>query len=226
MVKQLESIQTLRCNHRHTFEEHPMCFLRNNIIDTRKDTSVPWYITENVKIGYLDIETDGFKANMNTMLTWCIKEKDNDDIRYGVINKSDLFSGAGDSKLTASLLESMYDFDVIASYYGTGFDHKFIRSKAFKYGLRYPEYNEIFMLDLYYAVKGLFTLTSNSLDTVTTYLGIEGKNHISWEAWQKAKYGDPEALGEVLDHNKRDVVILEELHNRLHNYRKWTRKSA
>lgn len=45
------------------------------------------------------------------------------------------------------------------------------------------------------------------------------------DIWIDATYGDPEALKYVLDHNVRDVFILEELHNRLYPFSKWSRTS-
>jgi uncharacterized protein YprB with RNaseH-like and TPR domain len=68
-------------------------------------------------------------------------------------------------------------------------------------------------------------LSRNSLDNACDYLGIKGKTPIDKNTWRAAKYGDPKALKEVLEHNKGDVVILEKLHNKLEFSRKWIRKS-
>jgi uncharacterized protein YprB with RNaseH-like and TPR domain len=42
--------------------------------------------------------------------------------------------------------------------------------------------------------------------------------------WRKAKYGDPAALKDVLEHNIGDVVILEALHDRLEPFSKFIKK--
>ena len=74
-------------------------------------------------------------------------------------------------------------------------------------------------------VKRLLKLHKYSLDVATNFLGIHGKNHILGLSWLKARVGDEEGLAYVLDHNKRDVVILEKLHDKLANYMKRTTKS-
>jgi len=93
------------------------------------------------------------------------------------------------------------------------------------YGLDFPGYGDIYHFDLYYVARDKLRLTRKSLDNVCDYLKIEGKTQIDKDAWRKAKYGDPVALQEVLSHNSGDVVILEELHNKLESFRKWTRRS-
>jgi len=68
-------------------------------------------------------------------------------------------------------------------------------------------------------------MSRNSLDNVTGFFGIDGKTHIDWQVWLRAQYGDSRALAEVLDHNKKDVVILEKLHKRLGGFSKWMKTS-
>ena len=119
----------------------------------------------------------------------------------------------------------MSKYKILVSYYGTGFDLKYIRSKALHYGLPFPEYGEIFHFDLYYTVKSKLCLSRNSLDAACDYLGIEGKTPIKREFWREAKYGDVESLDEVVKHNIGDVEILEQLHNKLTPSAKWTKKS-
>jgi len=109
--------------------------------------------------------------------------------------------------------------------HNTGFDIKYIRTKALKYGFDFPEYGTIFHWDLYYTVRAKLKLHRNSLDVATNYLGIAGKTHIDWEVWGRAKFGDKVALAEVLEHNVYDVAILEKLHEKLYPFRKWIRTS-
>jgi len=79
---------------------------------------------------------------------------------------------------------------------------------------------------LYYTVKSKLKISKKSLDNACDYLGISGKTQVDRAMWRKAKYGNKKALDYVLDHNMGDVVILEELHNRIDFTRKWTRRSV
>lgn len=91
--------------------------------------------------------------------------------------------------------------------------------------LEFPRHGEISHFDLYYSVRKSFRLHRNSLDAVTRFLGIEGKNHLSSEEWMFARIGEPKAVEIMIAHNIEDVKILEELHDVLAPYRRWIRNS-
>lgn len=245
MLKNL--IDRLTCSHRHTIDEHPACFASGNVnapkaYELYDMTGKYWYNLDGLKIGYLDIETDGLKVDFSTMLTWCIKERDG-DICSDVITKDELFSGDADRRIVESCINKIKEYKIICTYYGTVFDITFLRAKALHYGIPFPglvieeketktgiiykTVPEVYHYDLYYTVKSkLASLSSKRLENACDWLGIHGKTPISKDAWRAAKYGDPEALAVVLEHNKGDVVILEELHNKLEPFVCFSRKGA
>jgi|WetSurMetagenome_2_1015567.scaffolds.fasta_scaffold107936_4 uncharacterized protein YprB with RNaseH-like and TPR domain len=212
------------CEHSHTIEDHPKCFSEGKIIDRRKDKTTPWYTEPGMKLGYLDIESDGLKADFSTMLTWCIKEKDG-PIASDYVNKKELFEGKADERIIKSLVEELRKYKIIIGYFSTGFDIPFVRTKALHYGLDFPSYGELYHWDLYYTVKSKLNLSRKSLDNACDYLGIKGKTPIDKEVWRRAKYGDPKALVEVLEHNRGDVRITELLHDKIAFTRKWIKSS-
>lgn len=200
-----------RCEHGHTYSEHPNC-----------------YITENkkpLKVGYFDIETTGLKANFDYMLTYCIKTRNKAEYKTGVIDVKEIRRFKFDKKIMANLIRDISDYDVVVTYYGTGFDIPFVRTRALYWKQDFPQFGYIQHKDVYYMVKSKLRLHRNSLDAATRFLGIKGKNHINGEIWNKAKLGDVESLDYVLDHNIRDCVILEKLHKRLELFAKKTTKS-
>lgn len=234
----------IRCIHRHTIDEHPRCFAEGRVVmpedmnDTKWERLVgkPWYTFPGYKIGYLDIEVDNLKANFGNMLSWAIKEKDG-PVTTDIITKAELFDETYDQRIVESLVDEIGNYKILVTYYGTGFDIPYIRTKALKYGYDFPGYTqkmkttgkyftmpEIYHFDLYYTVRNKLQLHRNSLAVVTEYFDIEGKTPIKGDVWMRAKYGDKQALGEVLEHNIADVVILEKLHDRIENLRAWTRK--
>jgi uncharacterized protein YprB with RNaseH-like and TPR domain len=225
--------KVLRCVHRHTVDEHPNCFKEGRILYEFKDdrewereTGIPWYQFPGYKIGYFDIETDNLFADFGTMLTWCLKEKDG-KIYHDQITKKELFDLKGDERIVKSLLEKMKEYKILVGYNSDRFDIPFLRARALYYGLDelVPGYGEQYTWDLFWTARSKLRITRKSLDNVCDLLGIEGKTPISREVWRRAKYGDKEALKEVLVHNKGDVEILEEAHNRLSFTRKWIRRS-
>ena len=222
----------LRCIHRHTIDEHPRCFkkglVKANVKDEKrwsKVTGEPWYRFPEYKVCYLDIESDGLKADFSTMLSWAIKEKGG-PVLYRAITKKELFRERNvDKELIESLLDTLANYRIVVTYFGTMFDIPYIRAKALHYGMDFPEYGELYHHDLYYLVKSKLNLSRKSLDNVCDYLGIVGKTPLGKETWRLAKYGNKTALDNVILHNVGDVEILEELHNKLEPYRKWIKTS-
>lgn len=233
-------MQKLRCIHRHTIEEHPSCFVKGLVKDSDK-ASLPWFMRDGSKIGYLDIETDGLKADFSTLLTWCIKEKGG-KVHSDVITKKEIFSEKDvDKRLVESIVNKIKEFKIIVTYYGTKFDIAYIRTKAIRYGIEFPAYYiytdvtkggreiiritpEVIHWDLYYTVRQKLNLSSKSLANSCDYFGIKGKTPIEKDIWRQAKYGNPKALSVVLSHNVADVEILEKLHDKMIRFAKWEKK--
>lgn len=222
----------LRCIHRHTIEEHPKCFKKGLVKfdfkddrDWEKKTGIPWYQYPGYKIGYFDIETDNLFADFGIMLTWCLKEKDG-TIYHDQVTKEELFEGKGDERIVKSLLDKMKEFKIVVGYNSDRFDVPFLRARAMRHGIDFPGYGELYTWDLYWTARSKLRLTRKTLDNVCDFLGIKGKTPIEKDVWRAAKYGDPKALKVVLEHNRGDVVILEELHNKIEFTRKWIRRSV
>jgi len=209
--KELLKFFTGRCVHGHKYHEHPNCFT--------KESGTP------LKIGYFDIEAGGLKANFDYMLTYCIKTRDKDEFYKGVIDAKEIRKFKFDEKLVKQLITDISRYDVIVTYYGTGYDIPFIRTRALFWKLPFPQFGYIQHKDVYYMVKSKLCLHRNSLDAATRFLGIKGKNHIDGIIWGKAKLGDPKSLEYVLDHNTKDCIILEKLHKKLEEFVRKTTKS-
>lgn len=224
------NIPVLKCNHRHTIYEHPGCFAKGQVQDLlakrfEEETGMPWYQHPLYKIGYLDIEVTNLAANFGVVVSWAIKQKGIDKIEQGVITKQELFDYSFDRRIIKSCIDSLSTYAIICTYYGTGHDIPYLRTRALMHNMEFPEYGQLYHFDLYYAVKYLLKLNKNSLFAATDALGIEGKDFCSRETWNKATYGDAVALEEIAKHNRNDVIILEKLHERISPFRKWTRKS-
>jgi len=124
------------------------------------------------------------------------------------------------------LIEDLQEVDLLVTYYGTGFDNKFIRTRAMMMHLPgFPEFGKVKHFDLYYAVRGNMALSSNRLVTATAALGIEGKTQLPASIWTDARLGYADALREIKAHNIEDVKILEELYYELLPHVKIIRKS-
>jgi uncharacterized protein YprB with RNaseH-like and TPR domain len=226
----MKKSKELRCIHRQDIKHHPSCFKRGLVKwgsekEFTKTTGENWYNYPGYRIGYLDIESDGLRADFATMLTWAIKEKDG-PTNYDIITKEELFNGSADRRLIQSVVDELGKYDIIVGYFSTGFDLPFIRTKALHYGIDFPHYGEVYHWDLFYTVKSKLCLSRKSLDNACDYLGISGKTPLDKDVWRRAKYGDRDAIQKVLEHNIADVEITEKLHNKLFPARKWIKTSV
>lgn len=204
-----------RCRHRHVYADHPNCFIHEVL--NKNGTLLE---------GYWDIETTGFEANYHHMLSWVIKVRGQDKYDKAVITKDDLDKGIFDKRICQELADTLKKYDIIYTYYGTGFDIKFARSRCMYWGIPFPEFGNLQHKDIYYMVKRLLKLNRSSLEAATRFLGIDGKNHVLGEEWMLARIGNPRGLRYVLEHNIFDCDILEKLHDRLQNFAKRTTRSV
>jgi len=180
---------------------------------------------KNLRVGYLDIEATQLSADFGFILSWYIKEKGKNNYDYAVVKKEEIFSGNFDKRVVIELLAAMGEYDVLYTHYGADhrFDVPFIRTRALRHGFenKIPK-TGLFIMDTYPIAKHKLRLHSNRLDSIANAIGIKGvkKTPLSGDVWVKASIGDKNALEYVALHNKRDVQLLERVHNRLSSIEK------
>jgi len=201
-----------RCpEHRgHNGLEHPNCYLKHALSGWRE--------------GYFDIEASQLKGNWGVVLSWCIKERGKNIYHFDYLKPED-FEAKSDARVIKTLVETLSRFNLIYTYYGTRFDITFSRTRALKHSLFFPPYRSIIHIDLYYVARSRLNLHSNRLEYVAELLGVKGKTKLTPEVWCAALFGDQEAMEYVVDHNKRDCLILEKVHQRLEPYMAEVRRS-
>lgn len=202
---------TQYCKHGHLYAEHPACYLAE--------------YESKLKIGFLDIETSNLKADFGIMLSYCIKEAENKKILGRSIDKKELDNGTLDKDLVKECIDDIGKFNLIITYYGTRFDIPFIRSRALYWDTYFPKFGSHNHKDVYYMVRNKLCIHRNRMEDAARLLGIEGKNHIDGYYWITALTGNPKALNYILDHNKRDVEVLEKVYYKMKDFQKDVSKS-
>lgn len=197
---------TKRCKHKHLYIEHPNCFIKESEYEPR--------------VGFLDIETNGLKANFHIMGSYCIKDSASNKIYGRHITAKELMSNTIDKNLVQDCINDILQFDKIVTYFGTWFDIPFVRTRALKWNLKdFPIYGLVQHCDVYFMVKSKLCLHRRSLDAVTRHLGIEGKTHVDGNIWQTAfLHHDEKALKKIHEHCKLDVIILEKVWRKIKEY--------
>ena len=194
--------------HSVNFLSHYNCFLR----ECPEDSPM------KEKIGVFDIETTGLKANWSHMLCWSMKELGKEGIHSHLITRSAV-RDKNDKKVVLSAIAEITKYDRIITYYGSGFDIPYLRSRAIYHQIDFPTYKELLHTDLYYIARSKLRLHSNRLGSICQFFGIDAKNHpMTPDLWQRAGAGEKEALDEVLTHCIEDVQSTEKVWDMLNKY--------
>jgi len=122
-----------------------------------------------------------------------------------------------DERIVRSLWKLLNDQDYLVSHNGDAFDGKKSATRFLKYGLPLPNYFKT--IDTLKVVKKHFRISSNKLDYVCKFVGLEGKiNTGGIDLWDKCELGDEKALKKMSKYCDNDVRILEKLFLKLLPY--------
>lgn len=119
-----------------------------------------------------------------------------------------------DKKLIAKFIEVANQADELVGHNGDRFDLPWIRGRCAHHGLEmFPDYATIDTLKL---SRWKFRFNSNRLDYIASFLGIGNKIKTDFNLWKDVVLGrSDKALGQMVKYCKKDVVLLEQVFNKL-----------
>lgn len=118
-----------------------------------------------------------------------------------------------DKQLLEEVRDVLSDAGAWVTWYGQGFDQKFVNSRLTLHGL--SPLPPVPHIDGWRIAREKLLLHSNRLASVSSFLGIEEKTPLSGPIWVKAGAGNQTALNYVIKHCKQDVVVLEQAYERI-----------
>jgi len=121
-----------------------------------------------------------------------------------------------DKKVVKALCAVIAEADEIVYHNGRKFDWKKFNTRVVMNNL--PPVSKPRETDTLIQCRKHFSFTSNRLDYISKILGFGGKLPTSAGLWIRALKGDKVAINEMFEYNKMDVVILEQVFNRLKPY--------
>lgn len=199
-----------RCKCGHTGLEHPNCYEEKFGKETR--------------IGFADIEASSLVATFGICYTYCIKELDGNIIKKA-ISLDDLHNAEFDKNLIASFIDDCKKFTHLIWHYGTDkkFDLPFLRTRAVKWGLPFPEYKCMYVSDTHPILRNKFKLHSNRLETACDFFDIPSKQHrLNPDIWLGMITGNKKimqkSINYILTHNIEDVISLESLWKKISKF--------
>lgn len=117
-------------------------------------------------------------------------------------------------KMLKSFLKELKPEDVLVGHNLDRFDIKWIKTQVLKLGL--DPINRLTSIDTLKLTRGNFNFNSNRLDYLGNVLGCGGKLETGgFQLWKDVMNGSTKALAQMIKYCKRDVLLLEEVYNRI-----------
>lgn len=121
----------------------------------------------------------------------------------------------GHDGMLKGIHDLMSEADVIMTWNGDNFDIPHLHREFLEAGMEPPAPSK--NLDLMKIVKREFKFMSNKLENISNRLSLEGKiKHSGFDLWTGVMGGDPKAQKKMEVYNKRDVTLLEDVHDIIH----------
>lgn len=127
--------------------------------------------------------------------------------------KKDVYN---DYHVVKDLREMLEGADIVIGHNGDKFDLKKFNARLIYHKL--PPLPKIQTIDTLKQARKLAKFTSNRLDYLGKFLGVEGKMDTTPGLWDRAMRGDKAAIEEMVEYNKIDVKVLEDVYLALRSY--------
>jgi len=165
----------------------------------------------NLDFACFDIETSNLQADFSILLTACIKPYGQEPFVFRADNYPEWQTDrANDYQITKAIAEELRKHAIIVTHYGLYFDVPFLRAKMVKHSLE--PLPQMFAIDTWSIARKNYKVTSRRLKNLVDFFDIGEKEPVEGELWMKAAYnGSKEAMDRIVQHNIRDVEVLEKL---------------
>ena len=166
------------------------------------------------KILLWDLETTNLNADFGFILCGGVKELGKKEKIYSLPEFKRFRTNSVDDKpLVKKLAEVLSEADVWVTWYGTFFDVPYLNSRLIQHGL--DPMPPIPHVDGWKIARNRLKLHSNRLASVSAFLSLQEKTPILQEHWLKAAAGYHDSIKYVTDHCRQDVIVLEEVYERI-----------
>lgn len=142
------------------------------------------------------------------VISWAAKWHDKAQVLFG----SEHHHGA--EEMIQRIYNLVDEADVVVHFNGGTFDMPHLRREFSIRG--FAPYSPAQEIDLLKVVKNRFRFPSNKLDYVSRQFGLGGKvSHTGFDLWKKCLQGDDQAWSLMRKYNKGDVIVTEQLYDKL-----------
>lgn len=142
------------------------------------------------------------------MLCWSAKWLFSNEILTDCVTGEEALK-EDDSRIMTTLWELIDKADIVVAHNAKGADIPWLNTRFILNGLTPPK--PYFIIDTLDIARRQFAFSSNKLDALAGYFGIEHKMDTDFNLWKRCKHGDDKALAYMQEYNMKDVDILEEI---------------
>lgn len=170
-------------------------------VETRPNLAYVWDLwNQNINLDALQETTE--------IICWAAKWIGEEGVEF----RSNFHDGH--KKMVKRAWKLLDEADAVLHYNGAKFDIPHFNREFVLLDMSPPSpYKQI---DLLRTARKQFNFPSNKLAHVSEALGLAGKiKHEGYRLWFKCMAGDPDAWARMREYNERDVVLLEDLYDRL-----------
>ena len=172
------------------------------------------------RILFFDIESAGvnaLKSDLGFVIIFGYKWSDEREAHTLTLSQTDL-RNFDDSKLLIKASKLMIEADLLVGHFASVFDRRFIQGRLLLNNL--PPIPFTKLRDTCMIARSVANFSSNRLKHLAKILGMKNqKLENNWpSAWFHVMIGNTQALEDLAEYCRGDVVALEELYNRLKVY--------
>ena len=171
-----------------------------------------------IRLLAFDIEASGLNADFAVVLCVGFKYVGEPARTTQVLNILD-YPGrdliAKERNLLVDVSAAIIQADAVLGHFSTYFDLPFLNTRLIYHKLPVlpPQISQV---DTWKTARYRLKLRNNRLKTISEFLGTqEEKNAIQPEQWIRAMGGHGPSMDYIVEHCRRDVVVLEEVYQRL-----------
>ena len=174
-------------------------------LEVSPNTVFTWNVGRKISINHESI------INERKIICVCWKFEGSDKVHSLEWNHND------DKELVKKFSEIFNSADIVIGQNSDNFDIKWLRTRCLFHKI--PLKVKVNSIDTLKMDRQSFRFNTNRLDYMSKFLGNEGKTETSFGLWKDiVLYNDKKAMKTMVDYCKNDIVILEQVYNKLKPY--------
>jgi hypothetical protein len=192
---------------------------------------------EHLKVLFYDLETSPMKAYVwgakvdwiphnqiiheSFLFCWGYKWLGDKRVRTAKLTRPEVLA-QDDSRIVAELADAVREADIVVAHNADRFDIPRLNTRLLLQGLE-PT-GPVDSIDTLKLARKNFGFTHNKLDHLARHLGLGTKIKTDFELWENVYNGDEVAMQRMVRYCRQDVVLLEQVFEKLRPYVKGLRR--